>query len=74
MIADLRLPDGNGLDIVRAATTAPKATPAIVVTGFSSEAARIASFAAGASAYIAKPFSATRLLETVRELSAPRSA
>lgn len=69
VISDLRLPDGNGLDVVRAATAPPHRTPAIVVTGFSSEAARLAALDAGASAYFAKPFSAPVLLETVRGLA-----
>jgi DNA-binding response OmpR family regulator len=68
VISDVRLPDGNGLDVVRAATAVPRRTPAIVITGFSSEAARLAAFEAGASAYFAKPFSAPRLIETVRNL------
>ena len=74
VIADFRLSDGNGLDVVRAAAALPKRTPAIVITGFSSDAARVAAFEAGASAYFAKPFSASRLLETVRTLSPPLTA
>jgi len=68
VISDLRLPDGNGLDVVRAATAPPRPVPAIVVTGFSSEAARVAAFEAGAAAYFAKPFSTPRLMASVREL------
>jgi len=56
LIADLRLPDGDGLDLVRAARGTPTPTPAIVVTGFASEASRAAALAAGASAWLAKPF------------------
>jgi CheY-like chemotaxis protein len=37
VISDVRLPDGNGFDIIRAATARPRSTLAIVVTGFSSE-------------------------------------
>ncbi len=71
LISDLRLPAGDGLAVVRAATALPYRTPAIVVTGFSSEATRLAAFEAGASAYFAKPFSAPRLIEAVREFSSP---
>ena len=56
LIADLRLPDGDGLDLVRAARRTTTPTPAIVVTGFASEATRAAALAAGASAWLAKPF------------------
>ena len=58
VITDLRLPDGDGLDLVRAACRLPTPTPAMVVTGFASEASRTASMAAGAAAFLAKPFAA----------------
>ncbi len=69
VISDLRLPDGDGLDVVRAAAAALRPAAAIVITGFPSEATRRAALEAGAAAYFAKPFSAPKLLETVRELS-----
>ncbi len=69
VISDLRLPDGDGLDVIRAAARSPIRTPAIVITGFTSEVTRLAAFEAGASAYLAKPFSSTKLLETVKALS-----
>lgn len=58
VITDLRLPDGDGLEIVRAAARPPTPIPALVVTGFGSEASRAAALTAGASAYLGKPFSA----------------
>jgi DNA-binding response OmpR family regulator len=69
VIADLRLPDGSGLDVIRAAAAPARGVAAIVVTGFSCEATRRAAREAGATAYFAKPFSAPRLLETVKELA-----
>lgn len=63
VITDLRLPDGDGLDLVRAARRLP--TPAIVVTGFASEASRLAALAAGATAYLAKPFGASTFVALV---------
>lgn len=59
VIADLRLPDGDGLDLVREARRRPVPIPALVVTGFASEAVRAAALAAGASAFLAKPFAAS---------------
>ena len=59
VVSDLRLPDGDGLDVVRAARTAPAPTPAIVVTGFPSAESRQAAMAAGASAFVVKPFSSS---------------
>jgi DNA-binding response OmpR family regulator len=68
VVADLRLPDGDGLDIVRAAREAPGPPPVIVVTGFASAAGQQAALEAGARAFLAKPFSVQALLETVRQV------
>jgi DNA-binding response OmpR family regulator len=65
VISDVRLPDGDGLDIVRAARSALVPVPAIVVTGYPSDAARRAALAAGASAFLTKPFVAAGLLAAV---------
>lgn len=65
VISDLRLPDGDGLDIVHAACRAPAPVPVIVVTGFASEASRLAALGAGAAAYLAKPFAASELAALV---------
>lgn len=72
VIADLRLGDGDGLDVVRAARQAAVPTPAIVITGFASEASRQAALAAGAVAYLPKPFSASAFVAVVaKTLAAP---
>jgi len=68
LITDLRLPDGDGLDVVRAARALPTPTPVIVVTGFG--ASRPAAMAAGATAFLTKPFSTetfTKLVRTILE-------
>jgi DNA-binding response OmpR family regulator len=66
VVTDLRLPDGDGLDIVRAARRTPTPTPSLVVTGFASEASRVAALAAGAAGYLAKPFAASNLVSLVQ--------
>jgi two-component system, NtrC family, response regulator PilR len=75
VISDLRLPDGTGLDVVRAARSMPTPPSVIVVTGYPSGESRQSSLAAGATAFLAKPFSATGLLAAVRsslpDLSGP---
>lgn len=70
VIADLRLPDGNGLDVVRAARERPDGPPVIVVTGFASLQSRQDALGAGATAYLAKPFSALALAELIQEILA----
>ena len=71
VISDLRLPDGDGLDVVRAARKATNPPPVIVVTGYPSDETRRAATAAGASAFFAKPVAAAALLEAVRSSLAP---
>ena len=73
VITDLRLPDGDGLELVRAARRQlPTPTPAIVVTGFGSEASRLASLAAGAAGYLAKPFAVSSFVSLVEHALASR--
>ena len=67
IIADLRLADGDGLDVVRAARARLRPPPVIVVTGFSSGESRKQALDAGATAYLAKPFSTSALTSLVRE-------
>lgn len=69
VIADLRLSDGDGLDIVRGARATRQPTPAIVVSGFASNAARTAALEAGATEVFAKPFHAAALAARVRQLT-----
>jgi DNA-binding response OmpR family regulator len=66
VILDLRLADGDGLQVVRAAREAPRPPPIIIVTGFPSEDRQRAAVTAGAAAFLAKPFRISRLLELVQ--------
>ena len=66
LIADPRLPDGDGLDIVRAARSRMPPIPVIVVSGWSGEPYRRAAVAAGASGFIPKPFATAPLLELIQ--------
>jgi DNA-binding response OmpR family regulator len=57
VVCDVRLPDGDGLDVVRAAKGLNPPVPAIVMTGQPSVAGRRHALASGADAYLTKPFS-----------------
>ena len=57
VVSDVRLPDGNGLDVVRAAAAMQPRVPVVVMTGRASDAGRSQACAAGAVAYLPKPFS-----------------
>jgi DNA-binding response OmpR family regulator len=59
VVCDVRLPDGDGLEVVRAAKRLSPPVPAIVMTAQPSTAGRQQALASGADAYLMKPFSVT---------------
>ncbi len=63
LIADVNLPDGNGLELVaRLRTLHSESFPIIILSGLSSETDFMRGFAAGASDYLSKPFTRDELL------------
>lgn len=66
VVAEVRLSDGSGLDVVAEARRATTPVPAIVVTGFPSTDSRRLALEAGAAAFLVKPFSASAFTEVVR--------
>jgi DNA-binding response OmpR family regulator len=72
VIADLRLPDGDGLEIVRAACALPAPPPVLVATGVASRASRQAALDAGAAAFLTKPFGTQAFSRLVTELVGSR--
>lgn len=58
VVCDVRLPDGDGLEVVRAAKRLTPPVPAIVMTARPSADGRRAALACGADSYLSKPFSA----------------
>jgi len=68
VIADVRLPDGDGLDVVRAACALRVPPPVLVASGLASHTVREAALAAGASAFLAKPFGTEAFIRLVRQL------
>ncbi len=73
VITDLRLPDGDGLDVVRAAHALPAPPPVLVATVLTSRATRQAALAAGATAFLGKPFSTEVFSRLVGDLLAGAS-
>jgi DNA-binding response OmpR family regulator len=59
VVCDVRLPDGDGLEVVRAAKRLNPPVPAIVMTAQPSVSGRREALASGADAYLTKPFSVT---------------
>ncbi len=56
VITDLKLPDGNGLEIIKAVKEADPETPVILMTSFSSIETAIEALRLGATDYVMKPF------------------
>lgn len=73
VVADLRLADGDGLDVVRAARALQVPPPVIVVTGFPSAESRQQALQAGASAYLSKPFPVATFAGLVQDLLRARA-
>ena len=70
LLVDLGLPDGSGIDAIRAAHRAWPACTIMVSTTFADEAHVIQSIEAGASGYLLKDSTAERLVSDIRCLHA----
>lgn len=66
VILDLGLPDGDGLDVIRAIRAGGMALPIIVLSSRDSESAKVAALDLGADDYITKPFGIDELLARIR--------
>ncbi|HEX9819104.1 MAG TPA: response regulator [Methylomirabilota bacterium] len=74
VLMDVQLPKMSGLDVTRALRTDPATAdvPIIVVTSFALSGDDQRALAAGASAYIAKPYSPRELLALIQQFLADR--
>ncbi len=70
-VVDLRLEDGNGLDVVEALRTKRSDTKIIVLTGYGAIASAVAAVKAGAVDYLSKPADADDIENALR---APKEA
>jgi two-component system cell cycle response regulator DivK len=70
ILMDVQLPKMSGLDATRALKADPRTAhiPVIVITSFALSGDREKASAAGASNYLAKPYSPRELLAMVREV------
>jgi DNA-binding NarL/FixJ family response regulator len=70
LVCDLGLPDGSGLDVIRAAHQAQPACAILVVTVFGDEEHVVKAIEAGAAGYLLKDSTDAELLAAARDLSA----
>ena len=74
VVADLQLPDGTGLDIVRAVRRTGSSTGLVVLTMHSGDDQIFAAMEAGASGFVGKDAPAQEVVRTVRHAAvSPRS-
>jgi CheY-like chemotaxis protein len=66
ILTDLRMPGMDGLALLRAVTRHVPPIPVVIFTAYTSEATSQEALAAGASAFLPKPFTGAQLLEAVR--------
>jgi len=71
IVMDIQLPKLSGLDATRAIRADPDTAkiPIIVVTSFALSGYDKKAMDAGASAYLAKPYSPRQLLDTIRKMA-----
>jgi DNA-binding response OmpR family regulator len=68
LVLDITLPDGSGLDVLRAASSSSARIPTIMLTARVEEADRVVGLELGADDYVTKPFSPRELVARVRAL------
>jgi DNA-binding response OmpR family regulator len=73
IVLDVGLPDGSGIDLLRALRAERESTPVLVVTARSEVARRVEGLDAGADDFLAKPFAVAELRARVRVLGRRRA-
>jgi len=68
LVVDLGLPDGSGVDVIRAAQTCWPGCAVMVSTIFGDEAHVLQSIEAGATGYLLKDSSAPKIVDEIRSL------
>ncbi|GGQ70849.1 DNA-binding response regulator [Kitasatospora griseola] len=72
-VLDVRLPDGNGVEVCREIRSRYPSVKCLMLTSFSDDEALFDSIMAGASGYVLKAIRGTDLLSAVRDVAAGKS-
>ncbi len=66
VLCDLKLPDGNGLDVLQQVRSRYRDLPFIILTAYGTVATAVDAMKAGAEEFLTKPFEEAQLLAVVR--------
>uniref|UniRef100_UPI004047E0B7 nitrogen regulation protein NR(I) n=1 Tax=Polynucleobacter sp. TaxID=2029855 RepID=UPI004047E0B7 len=66
LISDIRMPRGNGIDLLQQVKAEHPHVPVIIMTAYSDLDSAVSSFQGGAFEYITKPFDITKSIELIR--------
>lgn len=72
-LLDLRLPDGNGVDVCREIRSAMPTTYCLILTSYDNHDALLSAVLAGASGYLLKEVRTGGLIESIRQVAIGRS-
>ena len=72
-VLDVRLPDGNGVEVCREIRNELPATQCLMLTSYSDDEALFDAIMAGATGYVLKDIQGTDLLEAIRTISSGQS-
>jgi two-component system response regulator DevR len=72
-VLDVRLPDGNGVEVCREVRSAAPDVACLILTSFSDDEAMFGAVMAGASGYVLKEVRGSDLVNSIRKVAAGRS-
>jgi DNA-binding NarL/FixJ family response regulator len=72
-VLDVRLPDGNGVEVCRDVRSRHPEVHCVMLTSFADDEALLQAIMAGASGYLLKQVKGTDLVETIRRVAAGQS-
>ncbi|WP_433680422.1 response regulator [Nocardia sp. CA-119907] len=73
VVLDVRLPDGNGIELCRELLDHHPTLRCLILTSFTDEQAMLDAILAGASGYVVKDIGTLELVEAIREVGAGKS-
>ena len=74
MLLDIKLPDMDGMEVLRQAKDVDQNLPVVVITGYSESSGAVRALKAGAFEYIGKPFANAEVVRVVNQCGGRRKS